>query len=188
MIMKKILLVLMLILSGVSAKGQTIENLDEITLLGKWNVTEVYGELNNLIEGYKPTYIIFNESENSYVYYEELNDPPYITPEYFFNTFWIGGTHTGKYTLHILRQLDGRINVDFVHFRIDNFTGTEMTLSTYDGSGTMYLVKDTSTGINGVNVENTNKDGKMYSINGMEVTEHVKNGVTIKDGKKYIGK
>ena len=63
-----------------------------------------------------------------------------------------------------------------------------MALSTYDGSGTMYLVKDTSTGINGVNVENTNKDGKMYSINGMEVTEHVKNGVTIKDGKKYIGK
>ena len=185
--MKKILILLMLVLSGISAKAQTIENLDEIALLGKWNVTEVYGEFNNLIEGYKPTYIAFHEGEYSFVYYEELNDPPYVTPEYFFNTFWIGGTSTGKYTLHLLRQLDGKITVNFVHFSIDNFTGTEMTLSTYDGKGTMYLVKDTSTGVNSMEVERAKANGKMYSVGGMELDSPTK-GITIKNEKKSLTK
>ena len=192
--MKKILLGLILVLSSICAKAQIVADLNSISILGKWNVVDIIGSESSFFNrfGLYATYTIpksldfFTPNSASTAqcrvcFANYLNE----TSGSYYPGYWIEGAILGDnvYILHIWNPS----NQEIINLKVDSFNGEEMVLSTYDGENTMYLVKDTSTGVNDVEAERTKTDGKMYSVDGVELDKPVK-GITIKNGKKFLSK
>lgn len=82
--------------------------------------------------------------------------------------------------------MTARANGSSANFWIYEFDNGNMTLKSYDNTGEIKLVKQNSTNINSVQTEQ-NSNSKIYSVNGMELSETVK-GINIQNGKKFIKK
>lgn len=192
--MKKILFGLILVLSSICAKAQIVADLNSISILGKWNVVDIIGSERSFFNrfGSYVTYTIpksldfFSPNSASTaqcrVCFADFSNE---TSESTYPGYWIEGALLGDnvFILHIWNPS----SQEMINLKVDSFNGEEMVLSTYDGENTMYLVKDTSTGVNDVEAERTKTDGKMYSVDGVELDKPVK-GITIKNGKKFLSK
>ena len=175
--MKKLLMIIAFIALGMSAKAQYVSNLDEIELLGTWKVTAANGDIMGISD--IVTSFTFNDGKDSFVEFAQNHVervPVYI----------IGGTATGRYTLHLIRKTDydGYMGISSVNFEIYQFGNNTMTLRTYDKSVTIKMTKQTPSNVSAITVETT-KDNKAYTINGMEATDTTK-GIIIQNGKKTI--
>lgn len=167
------------------SKAQIITGLDEIALLGEWSVSGNMGFIQSLGNN-RPKTITFNDGRNSYIEYRENEVPVQYTT---FAGYWVGGTATGKYTLHLLSRFDynsGYTGLSMVNFVITNFNGSEMTLQTYDSSCWLELVKGNS-GMESVNADTTEADTTIYNLNGVVVKNPTEPGIYIQgDGKKIV--
>ena len=192
--MKKILLGLILVLSNICAKAQIIADLNSISILGKWDVVDIIGSERSFFNRFG-SYVTYTTpksldffSPNSAstaqccVCFADFSNE---TSETTYPGYWIEGALLGDnvFILHIWNPS----SQEMINLKVVSFNGEEMVLSTYDGENTMYLVKDTSTGVNSMEVERTKADGKMYSVDGVELDNPVK-GITIKNRKKFLSK
>lgn len=173
---------------GINASAQ-IENIDEIGIMGEWNVVNsdgcFYGKLPIYNNEYKrPISFTFNDNDNTIVGWEFADGNPSYSR---YAGYWI--THNSdRYILHILANVDydGYTGPSLLNFVITRFGNDEMTLQTLTGDGNLYLNKNTSANIQ--NAHNTkSENNKIYSVNGIELSEPVK-GINIQSGKKFIKK
>lgn len=183
--MKKVFLIIALCVCVLQSKAQTITGLDEIALLGNWSVSGNMGFIPALGNN-RPKLITFNDGKNSVIQYRENEVSPRYTS---FAGYWVGGTATGKYTLHLLSRFaydSDNTGLSIVNFVITNFTGSEMTLQTYDGSCWLELIKGNS-GIESVSADTTETDTTIYNLNGVVVKNPTAPGIYIQgDGKKIV--
>lgn len=183
--MKRVLFVAMLCACALQLKAQVIAGLDEIALMGDWVVSGNMG-LIPALGGNRPKVITFNDGKNSIIQYRENEVPINYTT---FAGYWIGGTATGKYTLHLLSRFDydsSYTGLSMVNFVITNFTGDKMTLQTYDGSCWLELTKDNS-GIENVKADAPEASSTLYNLNGVSVKNPTTHGIYIQgDGKKIV--
>ena len=119
------------------AKAQYVANLDEIELLGTWNVTTTNGEIMVSDRPETVSSITFNDGWNSFMKFESNRGT--IIPVYI-----VSGTVTGRYTLHLIRNSE--YNSDYtglssLNFEVYQFGNNTMTLRTYDKSVTIKLEK-----------------------------------------------
>lgn len=180
--MKKILFLFAFLVLGVTAKAQYVSNLDEIELLGTWNVTTTNGEI--MVSGHpeRVASITFNDGQNSFMSFESNNST--IIPVY-----TVGGTATGRYTLHLIRRYE--YNSDYtslssLNFEVYQFGSNTMTLRTYDKSVTIKLEKQSASSVSSVKAD-AKTTGKSYTLDGMTATDTTK-GIIIQNGKKKIRK
>ena len=186
MIMKKIFIVIALCVCALTSKAQVIAGLDEVALLGEWNVTEYSGVWENI--GYRwPMVIKFNDNKKSLIYTKRSSEQDFSILD--FNGYRIGGTATGRYTLHFIcrREYDSSYTgLSMVNFVIKNFDGETLTIETYDGSGIATFSKENS-GIDDVNADTPETSSTLYNINGMAVKNPTSPGIYIQgDGKKVV--
>lgn len=177
--MKQLLISLAFLALGMSAKAQYVTNLDEIELLGTWNVTDVNGEIMGISD--VVTSMTFNDGKDSFVEFSQNHVervPVYI----------VGGTATGRYTLHFLKTLgyDGYHGLSSINFEVYQFGNNTMTLRTYDKSVTIKLEKQSASSVSSVKAD-AKASGKVYTLDGMNATDTTK-GIIIQNGKKKIRK
>ena len=180
--MKKLLFLFAFLALGMSAKAQYVANLDEIELLGKWDVTDVDGEI--MVSGHPETVtsITFRDGKNSFMSFE--SNHPCLIPVY-----TVGGTATGRYTLHLISTSE--YDTDYkglssLNFEVYQFVNNSMTLRTYDKSVTIKLEKRSASSVSSVKTD-AKASGKVYTIDGMNATDTTK-GIIIQNGKKKIRK
>lgn len=185
----KHLIILALLAFGINASAQ-IENLDEVEIMGEWNVVNYdgcfYGKLPIYNNEYKrPMSFVFKDNATTLIGWEFADGG---IQYYKYGGYWI--THVSdKYILHILANIDydRYTGPSLLNFVVTKFDDNTMTLQTLSKDGNLYLNKNTSSGINGVYADDKTENNKIYSINGIEESEPVK-GVYIQNGKKYIKK
>lgn len=178
--MKKILIAFAFLALGLSAKAQYVSNLDEIELLGTWDVTDVNGEIMGISD--IVTSMTFNDGKDSFVEFSQNHVervPVYI----------VGGTATGRYTLHLIRRYE--YNSDYtslssLNFEVYQFGNNTMTLRTYDKSVTIKLEKQSTSSVSSVKAD-AKASGKAYTLDGKNATDTTK-GIIIQNGKKKIRK
>ena len=177
--MKKILFLFAFLVLGVTAKAQYVSNLDEIELLGTWKVTAANGDIMGISD--IVTSFTFNDGKDSFVEFSQNHVervPIYI----------VGGTATGRYTLHLMRKVDydGYLGISSVNFEVYQFGNNTMTLRTYDKSVTIKLEKQSASSVSSVKAD-AKASGKAYTLAGMTATDTTK-GIIIQNGKKKIRK
>lgn len=190
--MKKILIGIMLMLLSISAKAQILEELNSISILGKWKVTEVIGNEESFFNRFhvrcrRPKIIEFmypNGGSNTYckVTFTGGDEPE----EFYYNGYWIEGSgilNDKVYILHIWDQTE----LDIYNLKVNYYNGTEIELSTYDGNNVIRFTRIGYADVESVETDNEPEDDKIFSTNGMQLKEPMK-GVIIKGGKKYISK
>lgn len=177
--MKKIFFLFAFLTIGMMAKAQYVANLDEIELLGTWNVTEVNGEIMGVSD--VVTSMTFNDGKDSFVKFSQ-NHVERVP------VYMIGGTATGRYTLHFLRTLDydGYLGLSSINFEVYQFGNNTMTLRTYDKSVTIKLEKQSASSVSLIKAD-AKASGKTYTLDGMNATDTTK-GIIIQNGKKRIRK
>lgn len=195
--MKKILIGIMLMLLSISAKAQILEDLNSISILGKWNVTNITGNEAFFFNRYgfdvickRPKIIEFKYPDNggSNTYCKVTFTGGDETAECYYDGYWIegGGSINGDVTcvLHIWCKWG---SPEIYNLKVDYYNGTQMTLSTYNGNNIMFLERESYAGVESVETDNEPEDDKIFSTNGMQLKEPMK-GIIIKGGKKYISK
>lgn len=180
--MKKIFFLFAFLTIGMMAKAQYVANLDEIELLGTWNVTTTNGEIMVSDRPETVSSITFNDGWNSFMTFESNRST--IIPVYI-----VSGTATGRYTLHLIR--DKEYNSDYtglssLNFEVYQFGNNTMTLRTYDKSVTIKLEKQSASSVSSVKAD-AKTSGKAYTLDGMNATDTTK-GIIIQNGKKKIRK
>lgn len=193
--MKKILIGIMLMLLSISAKAQILEELNSISILGKWKVAEVIGDEASFFNRYgfyvrctRPKIIEFKYPDNggSNTYCKVTFTGGDETAERYYNGYWIEGSGIlgdKVYILHIWDQKEQ----DIYNLKVDYYNGTEIELSTYNGNNVIRFTRKGYAGVESVETDNEPEDDKIFSTNGMQLKEPMK-GIIIKGGKKYISK
>lgn len=193
--MKKILIGIMLMLLSISAKAQILEELNSISILGKWKVAEVIGDKASFFNRYgfdvictRPKIIEFKYPDNggSNTYCKVTFTGGDETEECYYNGYWIeGGNVLGDkvYILHIWDSPEQEI----YNLKVDYYNGTEIELSTYNGNNVIRFTRIGYASVESVETDNEPEDDKIFSTNGMQLKEPMK-GIIIKGGKKYISK
>lgn len=173
--MKRILFALALVLATLTANAQHyVIDLDEIALLGTWNVTGSFGQF----KFNKGSIKAFQFADGNYtkITFEDGTQ----TTDWIFKGYWITTVKTNNCLLHLLPWNGGE---SIVNFKIQDFEGDAMTLTTYDGAGTIVLAKDTSAGVRATRTDAPK--GKAYGLNGVELpTPDAATGIVIQNGKK----
>ena len=177
--MKRIYLVFALALLTMTANAQNyVIDLDEIALLGTWNVSGSFGSFRFNDKGTIKTIEFADGNYTKFTYLDGTE-----TVDVFFKGYWVTVAKTDKYFLHLL-PWNG--NESILNFRISEFDNGTMTLKTYDGAGTIILAKDTSAGVSAARMD-APANGKAYSINGVELpTPDAATGIVIQGGKKIL--
>lgn len=186
--MKKIFIIAVLALGLATAKAQTIIGLDEVALMGNWKALEYWGVWENL--GYKwPIELQLYDNRKSFIYAKSNSSADPIILD--FNGYWIGGTATGRYTLHFIcrREYDSDYTgLSMVNFIIKNFNGNTLTIETYDGSGGATFTNENSS-ISEVRADSSEASTIIYNINGIKMENPTTPGVYIRgNGEKFIKK
>ena len=167
-----------------------VENLDEVEIMGEWNVVDGDGIFTGRLPIYHNTYkkpmsFTFKDNDYTIVGWEYADGNPSYSK---YAGYWI--THNSeRYILHILCDDDydiGSPNMSLLNFIITQYSGSTMTLQTLSGDSNLYLNKNTASNIETVKTQ-VPENNKIYTINGVEVSEPVK-GINIKNGKKFIKK
>lgn len=176
--MKQLLIALAFLALGMSAKAQYVSNLDEIELLGTWKVTAANGDIMGISD--IVTSFTFNDGKDSFIEFSQNHVervPVYI----------VGGTATGRYTLHLIRKTDydGYSGISSLNFEVYQFGNNTMTLRTYDKSVTIKMTKQSASSVSSVKAD-AKASGKAYTLEGMPATDATK-GI-IQNGKKKIRK
>lgn len=184
--MKKALLIIALCVCAFQSKAQIVTGLDEIALLGDWHATDYWGVWENLEFGW-PVSMELNDGKQSYIQTKHnTSTAPTVLD---FGGYWVGGTATGRYTLHFIcsRGYAGTSSVlSMVNFVVKNFDGQTLTIETYDGSGGATFSKGNS-GIESVGADTTEADTTIYNLNGVVVKNPTAPGIYIQgDGKKIV--
>lgn len=189
--MKKYMITLALLTLGMSANAQWISGLDEIEMQGHWVVTSVNGgfpEFNSDYHPQYPTAIDFNNRNYTYVWFTDYNGNE--TSERFAGYF-VGGTATGRYTLHLLSRKEYNSDytgLSFANFWIKQFDSQNMTISDYDGNSYIKLQKVDAASVRSVATDTT-ANSKAYGLNGVELpTPETAKGIVIQNGKKTVRK
>ena len=184
--MKKTCLVFVLALACLTANAQNyVEWLDEIELLGTWNVT---GALGNETPGtswqrlklhYPGSFVSFQFTDGNYT--KIIVRDGIKTTDYTFRGYWVTKSNTNNCLLHLLPGNSESI----VNFKVTEFNDNSLTLATYDDSGTITLSKDTSAGVEAARMDAPK--GKAHTLNGVELpTPDASKGVIIQEGKKIL--
>ncbi len=169
--MKRILFALTLIAATLTANAQT-----DIELLGTWNITGSWGDF----KFNKGTIKAFQFADGNYTKITFSDGTQ--TVDWIFKGYWLSTTTANDCFLHLLPW---NSDESIVNFKIQDFEGDAMTLTTYDGKGTIILTKDTSAGVNAARTEAPT--GKAYGLNGTELpTPDAAKVIVIQDGKKII--
>ena len=96
--MKKLYLVLTLALVCLTANAQNyIFGLDELELLGTWNVTGSFGTFNGQSRGAMQSVQFADGSYTKFTYLDGTE-----TVDVFFKGYWVTVAKTDKYFLHLL--------------------------------------------------------------------------------------
>ena len=184
--MKKLFLIFVLCLCALQSKAQVITGLDEVALLGDWHATDYWGLWENLDYRW-PMSIEFNDNKKTLIYTKRSNEQDFTILD--FNGYWIGGTATGRYTLHFIcsRGYPGTSSVmSVVNFVVKGFDGQTLTIETYDGSGGATFSKNNS-GIADVSADAPEASTTFYNLNGIAVKNPTAPGIYIQgDGKKVV--
>lgn len=169
--MKRILFALTLIAATLTANAQT-----DIELLGTWNITGSWGDF----KFNKGTIKAFQFADGNYTKITFVDGTQTI--DWIFKGYWITTVKTNNCLLHLLPW---NSDESIVNFKIQDFEGGAMTLTTYDGKGTIILAKDTSAGVDAARMDAPK--GKAYGLNGVELpTPNAATGIVIRDGKKVV--
>lgn len=166
-----------------------VESIDEVEIMGEWNVVDGDGIFEGRLPIYHNTYrkpmsFTFRDNDYTVVGWQYVGDTDYA----WYAGYWI--THaSNRYILHILCDDDyntGGKGTSLLNFIITQYDSVSMTLQTLSGDGNLYLNKNSSANIQ--NVHNAkSENNKIYSVNGIELSEPVK-GINIQNGKKFIKK
>lgn len=174
--MKKLLSLLLLICS-LSVNAQ-INNLDEIELLGKWDVIGFGGTFSNIPFEYRygntPKYLLFSDGNYTRFYFPN-ND-------WIFKGYILSHTETGKYILHLFPWDSANSIVNFI---VTKFDDNELYLTTYDNKGWIEFRKSSSTdGIVKTSISQSTNT-KTYNLSGVEVDKNTL-GIVVKNGNKIL--
>ena len=180
--MKKILFTLALLMLGMSASAQ-VENLDEVELLGSWNVTNGSGIFTGRLPIYhnsyrKPVAFTFNDNKASAIRWE------YAGPDYDWQQipgFWVSHT-SDRYILHFLLNTDystGGDGLSTLNFVVTQFSNGTMTLQTLSGDGTMTLAKEETASVRSVATDAA-VNTRAYRIDGTPAAEDAKGLVRLR--------
>lgn len=184
--MKKIIFALFLMLGSLPMGAQAITGLDEVALMGQWKASDYWGVWENLDYRW-PVLIDFNDNKDSYIHTKRSaeTEPTILR----FNGYWLGGSDTGRYTLHLICRRDYDSNntgLSMVNFVVKNFDGENLTIETYDGRGGATFAKG-SAASNAVNVDASEASSTLYNLSGMAVKNPTTYGIYIQgDGKKIV--
>ena len=171
--MKKTILMLVCLVLGMDVKAQNqIVDLDDIALLGTWDVHTSNGEFMHEMK--VPTNYTF--TDGSYTVIGFLDNS-----QWFFKGYWLSTAPNGRCFLHLIPWNSGESTVNF---RIQMFDNGQMILRTYDGKDEMLLYRRDNSGVRSVSVDSAT-NGKAYLLNGSVAPENSK-GIVIQDHKKVI--
>ena len=181
--MKKILFTIAFLAVGMVASSQR-SMLDEVELLGSWQVTEGFGIFTGRLPIYNNSYqrpagFSFKDGRVSYVSWEVATGDKYLEP---YSGYFV--THSSnRVILHIIPETQGHIWLNFVVTEYDN---GKLTLETLSGDGTLYLKKQETNGVQAARVD-APADGRTYTLNGTVAAGQTR-GIVIQDGKKTVRK
>lgn len=176
MIMKKYL-IFMLLISVVSVKAQSY---DEVDLIGKWYFISKPSSFPLGIKDFNGFYLGYTSLEGRKDevsgYFIDLDKYPYNHNERILD-FFISNNNK----LHII------IGDDFcLRYVIEYLTESQMKLKAYDGSYSFIMGKDTSTtGVRSA-IQNQPTDSTVYDLNGKKVENIKTNGIYIQSGQKKV--
>lgn len=176
----------MLCLCVFQPKAQNvITGLDEVALLGTWEAQDYAGLWEHL--GYRwPKKFEFNEGKKSYLYAKGNRET--FQKVYVCEGYWIGGTSTGKYTLHLIQYKEYGMEmpgISMLNFVIKSFDGEKLIIGTYDGEGIATFIKSNSGDVANITTETPETEVTTYNLNGVPVKNPATPGVYIQsDGKK----
>lgn len=185
--MKKIIIFITLFVCIVcQSKAQSVTGLDEVALLGNWESVSYGGIWENI--GYSwPLSIEFNDNRNTYITVKSNRETE--PRRLVFNGYWVGGTATGRYTLHFIcrREYDSDYTgLSMVNYVIKKFDGETLVIETYDGSGIAEFTRDNSA-IENVKADAPEASSTLYNLNGVVIKNPTTHGIYIQgDGKKVI--
>ncbi|MDO5395801.1 MAG: hypothetical protein Q4F07_07545 [Bacteroidales bacterium] len=154
--------------------------------MGEWYASNYWGVWENL--GYRfPRQIIFNDCKKSFIYTKRSIEQDFTILD--FAGYWIGGTATGRYTLHFIcrREYDSSYTgLSTVNFVIKSFDGSTLTIETYDGNGGATFSKNDS-GVDAISADPLVKEKeKTYNLNGVEVSNSPAPGIYIRGREKVL--
>lgn len=170
------------------AKTQdTVTGLDEVALLGTWEVQEHGGLWEHI--GYRwPKKFEFNDGGKSYFYAKGNRET--FQKVYVCEGYWIGGTSTGRYTLHLIQYKEYGMEmpgISMLNFVVKSFDGEKLIIGTYDGQGIATFIKRNSAGVADVTAEPSESEIITYTLNGVPVKNPAAPGVYVRsDGKKIV--
>lgn len=180
--MKRLLTIAAVIMIALGVKAQEF---DELTLLGKWNVTSMTGSTSpDGIKSFKAIafgdvpieddnvvddgYVEFSYNIEYSYFGAVIYNPVLVNPddedseEIEYSDFFISNNNK----LHISETS----NNNSLRFVIEKLTDTEMELRTYDGKCHISLTKDPSA-INRINEEQKDAPSVYYDLNGMKISK-----------------
>lgn len=179
--MKRILLTAACLVCLVANAQNYITDLDDVALLGTWNVTGFVGDFKFDYDYRGKEIKAIQFSDGNYtkiVFADGANDLDLI-----FKGYWISSAQTDKYFLHLSPWFSSQ---SIVNFRVTAFDGGNMTLTAYDNNGTLYLKKNDAAAVRAAQIDTTN-NAKAYTLDGVELpTPNNVRGVIIQGGKKII--
>lgn len=176
--MKKILFTIALLTLGMGANAQ-VENLDEIALLGKWNVLSRSGEFN-------PWGVSFGNNKPNFLSFDDGNfTMARFSSEaiIYFKGYWVTKSGTENYFLHMMPW---DADQPIAHFRVRKFYRGELELETYDGKNWYNLFNEHGAAVRSVPADTT-ANAKAYNLGGVELpTPDAAKGIVIQGGKKTV--
>ena len=181
--MKKYLLTFIMLAVGMTANAQR-SMLDEVELLGTWQVTEGAGIFTGRFPIYnnayqRPAGFTFNDGKTSFVTWEDVNLTPFDEA---YDGYFV--THSSnRVILHIVPQTQGGVWLNFV---VTDYDNDKLTLETLSGNGTLYLKKQETDDVQAAHAD-APANGRAYTLNGIEADGQTK-GILIQDGKKTVRK
>ena len=184
--MKKAILITLMLCVVCQLKAQVIAGLDEVALLGTWKSANYSGVWENI--GYSwPLNIEFNDNGNSFITVKSNRETE--PRRLVFNGYWLGGTATGRCTLHFICQREYDSNdfgLSMVNYVVKSFDGETLIIETYDGNGIAEFTKDNSS-IENVKADLPEASDMFYNLNGVSVKCPSAPGLYIKgDGTKVV--
>lgn len=188
--MRKLILLFIFAVCCTLSKAQFITGLDEVALLGTWAVQGYAEDADNVwssMQNKRLSGIKFADDGITSITVQDDNaSRSYVISFY---GYIIGGTATGKYTLHFIQQAESE-TWDYVtpqlNFVITSFDSESITLTSYDGKHGVIMQKYNS-GVENVSADRPETSSLLYDFNGLAVKNPTTHGIYIQgDGKKII--
>lgn len=175
--MKNIILAFALLTVRMTISAQNyIDDLDNESLVGTWEVTSMSGTFRNFqYEDKEKTVSTIKFEDGQYTMMTFTDGSQTM-----FRGYWVSCVRTDRYYLHMYPWNSSSI----VNFRVLQFHEGVLTLVSYDRMGTMYLKKQETNDVASVRAE-AKTDTTTYNMAGVPVPKSTK-GIIIQDGKKLL--